>query len=205
MPAPRTAPRRFLTLFAGLLIGVVASGPLLASAQNGPPDHAANHAEDREDREAEDDDSGHGRQVRTDRVFGDDRFATSVAISQYEFPGGAPEVYLARADNFADAVSAGSLKKGPVLLVPQCGELPAVVAAELGRLHPHKVVALGGPEAVCDDMLQAAADAAAAGRGHAAEAEATAEEATEEEATEEDAVAGESSLDEPAGDEPSQG
>jgi hypothetical protein len=113
---------------------------------------------------SDDDDRGSGSAVGA-RVFGPDRFSTSVAISRYEFHGGASEVYLARADNFADAVAAGSLKKGPVLLVPDCGELPAVVAEEISRLHPRKVVALGGEAAICDDMLMQAIDAANAGRG----------------------------------------
>jgi hypothetical protein len=93
------------------------------------------------------------------RVFGPDRIATSVAISQYEFPSGSEEAYLARSDAFADAVAAGPLSRGPVLLVPQCGELPAVVTAELRRLDPDRVVALGGPSAICDDILQQAVEA----------------------------------------------
>ncbi len=99
----------------------------------------------------------------TGRVSGDDRFATAAAVSGYEFPVGADAVYLARADVFADAVAAGSLTDGPVLLVPSCGELPAPVAAELGRLEPGEVVALGGASAVCDALLADAAATAGAG------------------------------------------
>ncbi|WP_108668468.1 cell wall-binding repeat-containing protein [Euzebya rosea] len=123
-------------------------------------------SEDESDDESDDDESDDDRQVRGARVFGADRISTAVAISQYEFRGGASEVYLARADNFADAVAAGALQHGPVLLVPSCGELPPIVAEEVARLHPHKVVALGGPNAICDDILDAAIAAASAGRGH---------------------------------------
>lgn len=95
----------------------------------------------------------------TARLAGPDRFATSVAISREQFPGTVAEVYLARADAFADALSGGALTDGPVLLVPACGTLPPVVAAEIARLDPERVVALGGAAAVCDAVLAEAAAA----------------------------------------------
>ncbi len=174
---------RLLTLLVGLLLGALVAGPVLANDDDEPDDD-------------------HGRVVETDRVFGADRIDTAVAISQYEFPGGASEVYLARADNFADAVSAGALKKGPVLLVPQCGDLPASVAAELSRLHPRRVVALGGPAAVCDDVLAQAAEAATS-RGDD-DCEPT--EGPEDEPTEADDEPTEDATDGPSeGDEPTEG
>lgn len=94
------------------------------------------------------------------RIAGASRFETAVAISQRAFPGLAARVFLARADVFADALAAGSLTGGPVLLVPSCGELPAAVAGEVARLDPAEVVALGGVTAVCQQLL----DVAAAGR-----------------------------------------
>lgn len=96
------------------------------------------------------------------RLFGATRYETAVAISRHEFgPGStvqtaAPTVYIARGDVFADAVSAGSLADGPVLLVPSCGPVPLAVAAEIDRLGPGVVVALGGIAAVCDAMLDSA-------------------------------------------------
>lgn len=131
-----------------------------ADDEGSEPDDDASEDDDGED--DSDDDRG---PVMGARVYGPDRITTAVAISQYEFRGGAAEVYLARADNFADAVAAGALKRGPVLLVPTCGELPAVVAEEIGRLHPHRVVALGGPGAICEEMLDQAIQAAEAARG----------------------------------------
>lgn len=98
-----------------------------------------------------------GAGVPPDRLSGDDRFATAVAISRDEFAD-AERVYLARADDPADAVAGGSLVDGPVLVVPSCGALPDVVAAEIRRLDPSEVVALGGTAAVCDDLLAAARD-----------------------------------------------
>lgn len=93
--------------------------------------------------------------VPTARLGGTTRVETAVAVSGRGWPS-ADTLYLARADVFADAVAAGSLTDGPVLLVPQCGELPPAVAAELDRLRPERVVALGSDGAVCDAVLQAA-------------------------------------------------
>lgn len=93
-----------------------------------------------------------------DRVAGGDRFATAVAISQRAFPAGSDTVYLARAFVFADALAAGVLTDGPILLVPDgCGGLPDAVTAEIARLDPTEVVALGGPVAICEAQLAAAA------------------------------------------------
>ena len=181
-----TAIKTLLSMLLVLVLGVstvaLAQDPVDDPAEDttGPSDDESEPEEEEsepEDEESEpdeeesedvesDDDGESDRPVRGARVFGADRISTAVAISQYEFRGGASEVYLARADNFADAVAAGALKRGPVLLVPSCGDLPPVVAEEIARLHPRKVVALGGPAGICDDMLDAAIAAASAGRGH---------------------------------------
>ena len=99
-------------------------------------------------------------QVTTDRLGGQNRYETSVEISQESFPNGADDVFLARADIFPDALSAGSLTTGPILLVDQCGPLHPAVEDEIERLQPNRVVALGGVDAVCEQVLQDAADAA---------------------------------------------
>lgn len=131
---------RMIRTLAALLMAALLGLSGVAMAQtDGPTDPTEDPSED----------DG----VVGDRVSGSDRISTAVAISQYEFPDGAEEAYLARADNFADAVAAGALRRGPVLLVPSCGDLPAVVASELARLSPSRVVALGGPAAVCEDIL----------------------------------------------------
>lgn len=92
------------------------------------------------------------------RISGLTRIETAIAIAGVSFPQTSDAVYLARADVFADAVAAGSLTDGPVLLVPSCGRVPSSVLAELERLAPDAVVALGGTAAVCDGLLQQAAD-----------------------------------------------
>nr|WP_281497040.1 cell wall-binding repeat-containing protein [Ornithinimicrobium sp. F0845] len=95
------------------------------------------------------------------RLAGADRYGTSAAISKWAFPnpGDAERVYLARADVFADALTAGVLTDGPVLLVPaDCASPRNVVTVEIERLDPQTVVALGGDLAVCDAQLEAAAN-----------------------------------------------
>ena len=97
----------------------------------------------------------------TDRVAGADRYATAAAISRRQFPQafapGRGTVYLARGDLLADAMVGGVLRDGPVLLVKSCGPTPSATASEVARLNPARVVALGGPGAVCDDTLTATA------------------------------------------------
>lgn len=93
------------------------------------------------------------------RLAGSSRIDTAVEISKYAFPNGAEEVYIARADEWADTITGGSLTRGPILLVPQCGTIPAVVRAEIARLNPRKVVVLGGHGAVCSEMAVQARDA----------------------------------------------
>ncbi len=93
----------------------------------------------------------------TIRLEGADRISTAVAISRRAFPDAAAVVYLARSDVPFDALAAGSLQDGPILLVPSCGPLPPVVAEEVRRLRPGMVASLGGRAAVCDAVLQEAA------------------------------------------------
>lgn len=92
----------------------------------------------------------------TGRLAGPGRIETAIEISKAAFPDGATEVYLSRQDVNPDALVGGALTKGPILLVPSCGTLPPAVAAEIRRLDPARVVALGGANTVCDDMLRQA-------------------------------------------------
>ena len=86
------------------------------------------------------------------RLAGSNRYATAVAISQYGFPapGSADEVVIATGNNFADALAGGPLaeaRNGPVLLTDPAF-LPSVVADEIVRLDPDRIVVLGGTAAV---------------------------------------------------------
>jgi putative cell wall-binding protein len=91
------------------------------------------------------------------RIAGVDRFATAVAISRRAFPNGAAVAYVARSDSFADALAAGALRDGPLLLVPTIGDVPHIVTDEIERLDPNEVIAVGGTNAVHDDTLADAA------------------------------------------------
>lgn len=85
------------------------------------------------------------------RQAGPDRYATAVAISKASFPSaGVPVVYIASGANFPDALSAvpAAGKNGGPLLMTQPNAIPAVVAAELKRLQPAKIVVVGGVGAI---------------------------------------------------------
>lgn len=90
------------------------------------------------------------------RLAGPDRVATAIEISRYGFPDGADEVYLAGVDATPDALAAGALTGGPLLLVPRCGSVPQLVLDEIARLGPDRVIALGGDRAVNPDVLRQA-------------------------------------------------
>ena len=96
-------------------------------------------------------------EVPTARLAGTNRFATAVAISRRAFPRGAETVYLTNGRLLVDAQAAGALTDGPVLLVPGCSGVPSVVAEEIARVAPQRVVAIGGWRSVCNATLEAAA------------------------------------------------
>ena len=89
------------------------------------------------------------------QVYGADRYATSVAVSQREFPGTAPVVYIASGANYPDALSAGpaAAKRGGPLLLSTSSGLTAPVAAEVKRLKPATIVIVGGPNSISDAVL----------------------------------------------------
>ncbi|MEC5149033.1 cell wall-binding repeat-containing protein [Cryobacterium sp. GrIS_2_6] len=92
----------------------------------------------------------------TTRLWGQDAYGTSAAISAGTFPTpGVPVVYLATGETYQDALSgagAAGVNQGPVLLVQPNG-IPAVIAAELARLKPARIVILGGNLAVSDAVM----------------------------------------------------
>ncbi len=96
-------------------------------------------------------------EVVVDRVFGADRFHTAIEISKKSYPGEAPVVYIANGQNYPDALSAGpaaSFEGGPLLLV-RPDEIPADVAAEIGRLNPERIVVVGGTPSVSETVFTA--------------------------------------------------
>lgn len=92
--------------------------------------------------------------LRTDRIAGTDRYATSAAISQAAYPNAesAEVVVLARADHFADALAGGPLAAaldGPLLLSTP-SMVPATIVSEIKRVLPAggTVYLLGGQAAI---------------------------------------------------------
>lgn len=80
------------------------------------------------------------------RISGNDRYATSVAISRSGFAPGTETVYIASGTDFPDALSGAPLaamRGGPLLLTPRSG-LPAVVIQEIKRLKPKTAIIFGG-------------------------------------------------------------
>lgn len=89
------------------------------------------------------------RPVTIDRVAGDDRVATAVAVSQAAFAT-APAAVLARADAYPDALAGGPLAavlEGPLLLTDR-ERLDPRAREELQRLGVERVVLLGGTGAL---------------------------------------------------------
>ncbi len=90
------------------------------------------------------------------RLAGSTRFDTSAAISAASFAPGVPVVFITNGFSFPDALTAAPVagKLGaPLLLVSQTS-VPPVIAAELARLRPGRIVVLGGPGMVSDATLR---------------------------------------------------
>ena len=88
--------------------------------------------------------------LTTTRLFGADRYATAAAVSAATFAPGVPVVYIASGLAFPDALSAApaaATQGGPVLLVTTTA-IPPPTASELTRLHPQRIVVLGGLGAI---------------------------------------------------------
>lgn len=101
----------------------------------------------------------------TDRLGGADRFETAVLIAHEAYPEGSGRVYLAVGDTVPDAVVAGTLTDGPVLLTsPDRNSVPAATLQAVLDLGATDVVALGGAAAVPEHVLTAAAQGRATDR-----------------------------------------
>lgn len=97
------------------------------------------------------------------RVAGATRYDTAVAVSKRGWPQGAGAVFLASGERFADSLVAAPLAArfdGPIL-TSSSTRLEPVVAAELSRLAPDRIVVVGGPESMPPALV---AQAAAASR-----------------------------------------
>jgi len=79
-----------------------------------------------------------------ERVGGDDRYATAVAVGQRFFPS-SPSVLLAVGDNFPDALAAGPFAAGTSapLLLTRATSTPAATADELTKRSPQDRIYVG--------------------------------------------------------------
>lgn len=91
-----------------------------------------------------------------DRISGDDRYKTCVALSSATFEDASvPTVVLASGEDFPDALAGSALAGacGSPLLLTRKASLPAVTEAEIARLGTTHVLVVGGPPAVSDDVI----------------------------------------------------
>lgn len=92
----------------------------------------------------------------TTRIGGTNRYEVSAGLARSYAPG-VPVLYVASGANFPDALSLGALAghQGAPLLLTRPHELPVVISAEVARLRPGRIVVVGGPIAVQDQVLAA--------------------------------------------------
>jgi putative cell wall-binding protein len=94
------------------------------------------------------------------RAAGPDRFATSAAVASDAFATGVPVTFLANGRNFPDALAAGNVAArlgGPVLLVER-DRVPDAVVDGIDGLRPSRLVLVGGPAAVGDEVRRQLTD-----------------------------------------------
>lgn len=93
-----------------------------------------------------------GRETR--RIAGPDRFATAAAISREAFDSGATVAFVTTGTAFQDALgtTASAAAFDAPLLLTTPTVLPAVTEEELRRLAPDRIVVVGGPGDVNEDV-----------------------------------------------------
>jgi putative cell wall-binding protein len=99
------------------------------------------------------------RATATVRIADSTRFSTAVAITKTLFPETSaqaiPILYIANGLKYPDALAAGpaAIHGGGALLTVTPTNIPEVVAVEIERLHPKKIVVVGGPASVSEDVF----------------------------------------------------
>ncbi|MGV8897201.1 MAG: cell wall-binding repeat-containing protein [Rhodoglobus sp.] len=96
------------------------------------------------------------RDVSVTRIAGAHRYATAVAISEFGFAAGEPDiVYIATGAGYADALSAGpaAAHDNAPLLLTAPDSIPVEVAAELVRLAPRQIIVVGSDKAVSGQVF----------------------------------------------------
>ncbi len=103
-----------------------------------------------------------GRQLKSydqdgtcERVAGQDRYKTSVAVASKFFPGGSTTAVLAYAQDFPDGLSGGPVAmsmKSPLLLVDRSGYADARAYAKKAGIK--KALTMGGPALIPDSVVK---------------------------------------------------
>lgn len=85
-----------------------------------------------------------GLGISTERIYGEDRYGTSVEIAKRISPG--EEIFIATGSNFADALSAAPIaaKKGIPVVLTEKNKLPDAVAQLINDKNIKKSYILGG-------------------------------------------------------------
>lgn len=91
------------------------------------------------------------------RVYGDDRYQTTLQVSRATFPdGGCPQVVLVSGESHPDALSAAALAgdlNAPLLLTHRATLAPGTIE-ELKRLGAWLVTVVGGTPSVSEDVVE---------------------------------------------------
>lgn len=92
---------------------------------------------------------------KCERVAGQNRYLTSVAVAKEFFPKGSDSTVLAYAMNFPDGLAGGPLAlsiKAPLILTDNSGYSDAVAYAKSAGIK--KAVVLGGPTLISDSVVK---------------------------------------------------
>ncbi|MCS5713239.1 cell wall-binding repeat-containing protein [Herbiconiux sp. CPCC 205716] len=87
---------------------------------------------------------------KVERIAGDDRYATGLAVAGRVDPDTAPLVYVASGENYPDALSAAAIaaqRGAPLILTPR-SSIPESVYGAIYKYAPRDIVVVGGTNAV---------------------------------------------------------
>lgn len=95
----------------------------------------------------------HANEIKTQRIYGDNRYETGVEISKKNFEK-SEKVVIVSGENFADALTAGNVASTediPLLLTKK-NEIPSSVMEEIERLGVKEVLIIGGESSISKNI-----------------------------------------------------
>lgn len=98
--------------------------------------------------------STNGSSVAVERLFGDNRVDTAIAVSKKAYPGKVQTLFLAGFSGDADALTATfrTVKMNAPLLLADKTTLSPNLVNEIKRLNPNEIIILGGENAVSKNI-----------------------------------------------------